>query len=390
MTEDVKSIGKRKKHDIISDLEVNGTFKWLHWLDRNITPVLEKSMPPDPKFTESSQSTLSPIEIAKSIWERNQRIIRERQDLLVINNNHSREIADLEFIIKKSEEMEKVRMKISNLRTRCSDMKGEIESLKNYLTKTTEEVKSLKKSLKITTEEKDYWINRMSCIAGKQLRDNNPEITDLSDPNRPLKLADKFSELYDNQWTNAIEYLQKSKQMSEELAIQHLSTLAKECYTFCSKKACSQLQHLQRIVFMAAGDGVTSRPDDTKEPTISTTKFVAEMKTLKDTRKECAYLAEQYLIKDLLPVLLKPTGGEHQDAIMTEYISECIALCWTMVVQDPPVELYWPQSEKGSTIDRDKFNLYTKSGTRLNHVVWPALQLYNHGPLLKKGVVQAL
>ncbi|XP_060083901.1 uncharacterized protein LOC132563157 [Ylistrum balloti] len=135
---------------------------------------------------------------------------------------------------------------------------------------------------------------------------------------------------------------------------------------------------------MATGEGVSSQPDETK------TKFAAELKTLKDTRKECAYLAEQYLIKDLLPVLLKPTGGEHQDAIMTEYVSECIALCWTMVVQDPPVELYWPQSEKGSTIDRDKFNLYTKSGTRLNHVVWPAVLLHNLGPLLKKGVVQAL
>ncbi|XP_060083090.1 uncharacterized protein LOC132562362 [Ylistrum balloti] len=215
------------------DPEVNGALKWLHWLDRNITPVLEKSMPPDPKFTESSQSTLSPIEIAKSIWERNQRIIRERQDLLVINNNHAREIADLEFIIKKSEEMGKVRMKISNLRTRCSDMKGEIESLKNYLTKTTEEVESLKKSLTKSAAENQSlknslnWINRMSCIAGKQLTDNNPKVTDLTDPNRPQKLADKFSELYDNQWTNAIEYLQTSKQMSEELAIQHLSTLAK-------------------------------------------------------------------------------------------------------------------------------------------------------------------
>ena len=34
---------------------------------------------------------------------------------------------------------------------------------------------------------------------------NNPNIADLSDNNRPTKLAEKYSELYDNEWTNAYE-----------------------------------------------------------------------------------------------------------------------------------------------------------------------------------------
>lgn len=36
----------------------------------------------------------------------------------------------------------------------------------------------------------------------------NPNVTDLSDPNRPLKIAEKYSELYDNQWTSAMENLE--------------------------------------------------------------------------------------------------------------------------------------------------------------------------------------
>ena len=36
-----------------------------------------------------------------------------------------------------------------------------------------------------------------------RLKDGNPNVVDLSDPNRPNKLGEQFSELYDNQWTDA-------------------------------------------------------------------------------------------------------------------------------------------------------------------------------------------
>lgn len=44
-------------------------------------------------------------------------------------------------------------------------------------------------------------------MAGERLRFNNPAIADLSDENRPNKLAEKFSELYDNEWTEFYETL---------------------------------------------------------------------------------------------------------------------------------------------------------------------------------------
>lgn len=36
---------------------------------------------------------------------------------------------------------------------------------------------------------------------------NNPDIADLSDDNRPTKLAEKFSQLYDDAWTDSLEEL---------------------------------------------------------------------------------------------------------------------------------------------------------------------------------------
>lgn len=49
--------------------------------------------------------------------------------------------------------------------------------------------------------------NRLSKLMGQKLTDNNPNIADLSDKNRPTKLAERFTELYDNQWTDAFENL---------------------------------------------------------------------------------------------------------------------------------------------------------------------------------------
>ena len=44
-----------------------------------------------------------------------------------------------------------------------------------------------------------------------KLRDGNPNVVDLSDEYRPTKLVEISSELYDNEWTEAYEFLLKVK-----------------------------------------------------------------------------------------------------------------------------------------------------------------------------------
>jgi len=43
-------------------------------------------------------------------------------------------------------------------------------------------------------------------MAGDKLTKGNPAITDLGDPNRPMKISEKYGELYDNEWTDAMDY----------------------------------------------------------------------------------------------------------------------------------------------------------------------------------------
>ena len=51
----------------------------------------------------------------------------------------------------------------------------------------------------------DY--SRLSKLMGQKLTDANPNIADLSDLNRPTKLAERYAELYDNQWTDAYDLI---------------------------------------------------------------------------------------------------------------------------------------------------------------------------------------
>ena len=47
----------------------------------------------------------------------------------------------------------------------------------------------------------------LSAITAAQVKENNPNFSDLSDPNRPEKLGEQMSLLYDDQWTDATEAL---------------------------------------------------------------------------------------------------------------------------------------------------------------------------------------
>lgn len=73
---------------------------------------------------------------------------------------------------------------------------------------------------------------------GAKLRDNNPAITDLNDPNRPMKLGDQFSELYENDWTDAFIELTEiksedgTKTFNEEAAISVLLNLLKVIFSY--------------------------------------------------------------------------------------------------------------------------------------------------------------
>lgn len=62
---------------------------------------------------------------------------------------------------------------------------------------------------------------RLSQVAGAKLVAGNTSIADLGDRYRPTRIAELFSELYDNEWTEAVDTLCDA-QCSEEKIVQNL------------------------------------------------------------------------------------------------------------------------------------------------------------------------
>lgn len=52
-----------------------------------------------------------------------------------------------------------------------------------------------------------FSIQRLSKFASQQLTAGNPNIADLSDKHRPTKIGEFYSELYDNEWSEAFEVI---------------------------------------------------------------------------------------------------------------------------------------------------------------------------------------
>lgn len=66
---------------------------------------------------------------------------------------------------------------------------------------------------------------RLSKLAGNKMTEGNPNIANLGDPNRPTKIAEVYSEIYDNEWTDTLDCCLKKlgKEYSEDDALQALN-----------------------------------------------------------------------------------------------------------------------------------------------------------------------
>ena len=58
---------------------------------------------------------------------------------------------------------------------------------------------------------------RLNSLAGDKLTKGTPAITEIGDPNRPMKIAEKYGELYENEWTDAIDCTVEVKALYPEM-----------------------------------------------------------------------------------------------------------------------------------------------------------------------------
>ncbi|CAC5403598.1 unnamed protein product [Mytilus coruscus] len=158
--------------------------------------------------------------------------------------------------------------------------------------------------------------------------------------NRPTKLEYMSMELYDNEWTDAFKKLYAGDG-EEKSAITTLRNIVEKSYDFAKGKSEKYSNGL-----------------------------------------ECAFLAIESSIESFLRSHTEfSVGGTDVET----FIKKTLSLCWLMNIVDPPAILITESSGKFNT---DLFKFYTKSGSKVDYVVWPAVFLHEGGPLICKGVAQ--
>ncbi|KAH3881000.1 uncharacterized protein LOC127878909 [Dreissena polymorpha] len=310
---------------------------------------------------------------------------------------------------------------IQELHHKVADLEIKIKSLQSDRDDLLHRLSSLQ-------SERDDLLLRLSKVVGDKLVQDNPNISDLSDKNRPTKLGEMYAELYDNEWTDAIEGLQDAGHDEKE-AVHTLCLTLQKTFEFCDDKAIQMLDSTanaanvlfleaeqaqgemkQRFTIAVAPKNISSEqsgqlqhwveklqlqnrwtPNATSN-TGQTKPSVPEEKLPLNFEAEYKHLRKELSVA-IVPALQKAFLNIYWDdsciPAMKPFVKKCLFLCWMMVVQGPPLCFDW-STKHGSKFDSSLYKQYTKSGNTVDYVVWPTMFLHEGGPMIVKGVAQPI
>ncbi|XP_011438885.3 uncharacterized protein [Magallana gigas] len=265
--------------------------------------------------------------------------------------------------------------------------KKSVQDLQKTIDQLQKKLSTEKTAKEAALKDKEAALTRLSAVAANRLRDNNPGIADLSDPNRPIKLGEKASEIYDNEWTDALENLEKLRKATEtnydeEKDVQLLLSILTEIFQMCKRDATEHMDNMSRLLITPSTVKIKHKP---KVP-------AALLKEIKDFRRQhCSEsvlqcVGEHYL--ENLPERNPEQLGPEVIEACKKYILKCAELSWLMVIQDPPMCMEWQFT--GSEFKSETMRSFTKSGDQVQFVVWPALYLHDNGALVAKAIVQGM
>ncbi|XP_053389422.1 uncharacterized protein LOC128552411 [Mercenaria mercenaria] len=309
-------------------------------------------------------------------WERK---LKESEDSIeIMKRVQKQKIEQYEKDIKK----QKLKVKgLEELMEKSKFSFGDIGKLRKKLDETEKQLHDTNDRLvrvsskpKETEKELDDTKTRLNNSIGAKLTDNNPNIADLSDTYRPTKLAERYTELYDNQWTDAFEQIQKEVHSdSDEEIINILLQILLDISDFCNRRAKKQMDDLKKTILCSDSMDDGSVPD-----------YVT--KQLENCRKEMFSVTKDHVFELYLSNLRNERGQPNYALRITFFVKECIQICWLMAIQEPPV--VFASRGKGELYNTEMYKPYTKNGKYVKFIVWPAMLLHKDGHVLAKGVAQ--
>lgn len=244
-----------------------------------------------------------------------------------------------------NEQYKKVCMERDDLRNRMksvqriSHLENQIDQLRGLGIDKDDLIKSIK-------QEKEELQTRLSSIAGDKLTKGNPSITDLGDPNRPMKISEKYGELYDNEWTDCMEFTDVIKphfgtlehSELEEIIIHHLYRLLLCCYKECRMTSKNQIRTIRKTIAENLFLNTESEKDIVNVPgckeVLSFRKQNGEefSQQLISKQKLCGNVMKDWDYCNKSDILM-------QHLVKTAFFDKCVHLCWFMAIQEPKMFL---------------------------------------------------
>ncbi|KAL4230746.1 hypothetical protein ACF0H5_011121 [Mactra antiquata] len=311
----------------------------------------------------------------------------------------------LENVLKdKDEEITALNKKLSMSENEVKRLQNDIRKLKNNLAPSASGQKP-DKSKYVARQRANALKISISKIKSGRITVNNPDIADLSDLNRPTKLAEKYSELFDNEWAGAYEEME-NKLMESGQIVNELLDILKEVYVFSQTNRDECFQEV-RDAFSEVIDTVLFEIDSTDSEDSEDDKNNRSSPAKTDLEKQEHILKRQcmnnlgkkqigVICKVFAPIFAVAISKEYLDHCTNDFdgspktktfIRRCSEIFWWMNAQDPPMILEFDEP-KGS-FNEDKYRFFTKSGNQIVYIVWPPMRLHQSGPVLAKGVAEA-
>ncbi|XP_071126089.1 interaptin-like [Mytilus edulis] len=274
-----------------------------------------------------------------------------------------------------------------------------IMCMENQRNELQDSIEDKDKLIQTLLQQKDELQSRLSSIAGEKLTKGNPGITDLSDPNRPMKISERYGELYDNEWTDAmvnVELLKPhfpdlEKSELDEIIVRHLYRTLMFCYKECKRISLEQTQTIRQTIAKSL-----SLPIDSSEHTETNLPgwkeisfyrkhhgddFATSLITTCTSQKVCEDILKDWQYSRKSEMFM-------EELLKTPFFEKCVNMCWYMAIQEPMMYLD-DKLQIDTRYNKTEYKEYVQSGDKVRYIVWPALYLHEKGPLLYKGVVQA-
>lgn len=228
-------------------------------------------------------------------------------------------------------------------------------------------------------------------ISDVDKKTSEPEVEEDVNESGAMQAAKRFSELYENEWSDVFNVL-SNKRIDERTIITTLLRIAEDAYKYCKEEAEEQMKIINSAVVNILSYGKLHIWDT--NPVKTDCHFLHEFRksygTLTVPRLQEHFFKTK--LKNIYPQKLRglETRGIpefEKGGVMETYANKTVDIAWWLNIQDPPVYMC-PTTSK--SFDCSLYDAYTKPGKSPNFFVWPALKLSKDGELLTKGIVQYL